>query len=148
VVPPPPPPIVLLLDAARQAHREGDLDASVGLLDEALTLPGSSPVDRAWVRLELGLLRADPGSPLHDDAEAELQLTQLAEESPDSPATAIGEVLLRMIGQARAAARAAAAAAATGEQASAALAAARSDLARREQELERIKAILLGDPAP
>jgi hypothetical protein len=57
-------------------------------------------------------------------------------------------VLLRVVDQARTATREGAAAQASAEQASEALTAARTALARREQELERIKAILLGDAPP
>jgi len=148
IVPPAPAPIVLLLDAARRARAEGDLAGSARLLNEAIMLPDSDLADRAWVRLELGLLHADPASPLHNDDEAEFHLTRLATESPEAPAAAVGGVLLRLIDQARAAARDGAAAAASATELSEALAAARTTLARREQELERIKEILLGETVP
>jgi hypothetical protein len=148
VVPATPTAIVLLLDAARRERAEGDLETAARLLTDAISLPKADPSDRAWARLELALLHADPSSALHSDEDAEFHLNELVKEAPETQAAAIGAVLLRVIDQARIATRNGKAAMESAEETSQALAAVRSALARREQELERIKAILLGETPP
>lgn len=147
-LPPSPTPLALRLDAARRARRDGDVDEAARLLAEAVALPDADLAERAWARLELGLLYADPGSPLHDADQAELHLARLAAEAPGTPAAAMGAVLRRVLAQALAAEIGSAAASASAAELGEALAVARARLVRREQELERIKEVLLGDPAP
>ena len=148
LVPPAPPAIELLLEGARRAQRDGDLETSALLLAEALALPDQERGARDSARLDLALLLADPASSLHDPEGAELHLEQLVAESPGTAAAAIGAVLRRLLDDGRAAADDRAAVAATAAELAQALAATRAALDRREQELERIKEILLGDPAP
>jgi len=145
---PAPPPIPWRLTAARDARRSGEAAEAARLLSEEAEGPEADPEARPWVRLELGLLYADPESPLYSPEEARFHLACLEAEAPASPAAEMGEVVRRMLDQVGAVEHDAAAATEAATEAGQALAVARAALARREQELERIKSILLGETAP
>lgn len=149
VVPPPPPSAFARLAAeAREAIAAGDLAAGATRLEDALAQGGPGEEGWGWVLLDLALLHSDPASPVHDPAAAGKDLARLAREGAGTPPAAIGEVVSRLLESGQAAARGRAEAQAEADELGRRLAEARALLERREQELGKIKAILLGETTP
>ncbi len=140
--PPAPPPEQVALLAARGAATRGDYLHATDLYERAIQAAVESRVREA-IRYELALVRLGPGNPQRDPAAARRDLEALALASPEHPRAAEARALVALLDEAAMERKAALEARAENDSIRAQLAVQKAELVEKEQELQRIKQVLL-----
>lgn len=143
--PPPPPPPPALVEIAEEAYAAGNIPRALGLYEQVLADPEAEGQQTA--RFRLGVLRAQPGSPLYDPERARMLLRPLAVDLSApyfQEATAVLELLQEVEtaeSQVERSRNDSAVTLAELEKAQGALEELRLELERVSEELRRLKAI-------